>query len=781
MRCTWDDLGGLENEEGNHCSYIEHANGVVEQFWCTKEEVDAWNNLSIEEVQAMCVDDGPYFEEQNEGEWDVDDNIFDHLPLDIKDTLLSTIKEYNIRVTYSLIESLFTSNEFVQMMEQRKEENARKLIKKEKETENKVEGRHKQENSVESRKEDIMSQAHHPLEETLPFPIHATHTVSIKEEEREKEDIHIVLTRPKEDGMNHDKEDPNTFEIEPFPSPLRNPRIEFIWISTRPLHEGFFKLSKYTSEGECDEFDMNEVNEEVDKMIRRCGGLPLAVRILGGLLSTKRTASEWKMVHDNIGSQIIREISPDQNVNQAFQVLSLSYEDLPFRLKHCFLYLAHFPEDYEINTEKSVREMAEIYLEELVKRNLVLVSHIDDVSSRIVKISVHDVMRDVCLLIAKEENFLEVISARTLFSSVNSSTSVPRFKSRRLVVHFGSVDALNFGKLRLRVLDLYRVYFPGGKFPKSIGKLVHLRYLRIEGMSLSKVPSFLGNLTLLVFLDLGIYGPKVHIPNVLKRMKDLRYLVLPYRLSKETKLELGSLVKLETLENFSTKHCRAEDLLSMKNLRQLRINVYGTSDEEALLLSLNNKLKLEEFVLCHHQTEGHVKFDIGGLVSGFPRLHQLRLEGVKMERLPDKLQSAPCLTTIWLKGCRIEEDPMPILEKMPNLKEVCLQMHSFVERKMACSRDGFPQLRSLHLYSLQNLEEWAVEEGSTMPRFRRIWIQCCPELEKLPDGLRNISTLKELDIVLMKREFMDRLVEGGEHHYKVQHIPCVTFDLWDAE
>ncbi|WJZ95163.1 hypothetical protein VitviT2T_013953 [Vitis vinifera] len=39
------------------------------------------------------------------------------------------------------------------------------------------------------------------------------------------------------------------------------------------------------------------------EMVRRCGGLPLALVVLGGLLATKKhTLKEWEKVHRNIGS-----------------------------------------------------------------------------------------------------------------------------------------------------------------------------------------------------------------------------------------------------------------------------------------------------------------------------------------------------------------------------------------------------------------------------------------------------------------------------------------------
>ena len=74
-----------------------------------------------------------------------------------------------------------------------------------------------------------------------------------------------------------------------------------------------------------------------------CGGLPLAIIVLGGFLAAKQTQDEWEDVLKHIKSYIFKE--DDLRVNK---VLSLSYNDLDCHLKPCFLYLGHFPEDFEI-------------------------------------------------------------------------------------------------------------------------------------------------------------------------------------------------------------------------------------------------------------------------------------------------------------------------------------------------------------------------------------------------------------------------------------------------
>ena len=556
-------------------------------------------------------------------------------------------------------------------------------------------------------------------------------------------------------------------------------------------------------------------------MLKHCGGLPLAVKTRGGLLATKRTASEWRKVHNNIRSHIAGEIG--ENSGLIINVITLSYEDLPSHLKHCFLYLAHFPEDHEIQTEtlfnywvaegivmvgseeSTIVDVAEDYLEKLVKRSMVLVGKRNIVTSRIESCRLHDVVREVCLFKAKEESFMQVFNAQ---SSVLDATSTRRvavhlvdddenepvifqqrkiqnLKARALLYitrdfHPWILSTRSFRGLEsLRVLDLFGAQFRRPKLHKSIGKLIHLRYLSLKETNLSVLPSSLGNLELLVYLDLEIYETMVHIPDVLKKMKKLRYLMLPDELSNKTKLELSGLVKLETLKNFSLKHSSVKDLINMTKLRTLWVCcAYGNLAEGVLPLSLGASLKHLEELMLYNKRNGQEqvqpsKIDAGAFVSGFQRLNQLRLD-IEIETLPNELQFPSCITSVSLSSCVLQEDPMPVLEKLHSLKIVSLELNAFTGRKMVCSKARFPKLLTLEFWILDNLEEWVVEEES-MPCLCHLEINDCRKLKSLPDGLRYITSLEEVRVGWMENAFKDKLIQGGEDYYKIQYVSYVVF------
>ncbi|KAG7533420.1 hypothetical protein ISN45_Aa08g010550, partial [Arabidopsis thaliana x Arabidopsis arenosa] len=308
----------------------------------------------------------------------------------------------------------------------------------------------------------------------------------------------------------------------------------------------------------------------------------------------------------------------------------------------------------------------------------------------------------------------------------------------------------------LRVLDLTEVKFKGGKLPSSIGGLIHLRFLSLYHAEVSHLPSSIGNLKLLLYLNLGVAaGEPVHVPNVLKEMLELWYLSLPLLMHDKTELELGDLVNLEQLWYFSTQHSSVTDLLHMTKLRSLSVSLSERCTFETLSSSLRQLRNLETLYLEFSYKTYTVDY-VGELDLDFIHLKELVL-AVRMSKIPDQHQFPPHLEHISLFNCRMEEDPMPILERLLHLKSVKLTYDAFVGRRMLCSKGGFPQLCALEISEKSELEEWIVEEGS-MPCLRTLTIDDCKKLKELPDGLKYITSLKELKIYGMKREWKEKLV-----------------------
>ncbi|PON37647.1 hypothetical protein PanWU01x14_318710 [Parasponia andersonii] len=89
---------------------------------------------------------------------------------------------------------------------------------------------------------------------------------------------------------------------------------------------------------------------------------------------------------------------------------------------------------------------------------------------------------------------------------------------------------------------------------------------------------------------------------------------------------------------------------------------------------------------------------------------------------------------------------------------------------------GFPKLETLKLIGLRELQGWEIEKGA-IPCLRILDIYRIPKLTMIPERLRFISSLRELN-VQMSSSFVDRirLEDGteGEDFYKVRHIPSLS-------
>ena len=178
--------------------------------------------------------------------------------------------------------------------------------------------------------------------------------------------------------------------------------------------ELFYKKVFQAEEGNCP----RELVELSCKIVGRCEGLPLAVVVIGGLLSSEgKVVSEWSKLYDSLSL----ELDTNLRLRSILKILSLSYHVLPYYLKACFLYLGMFPEDYFINCAKLIRlwiaegfvkekqgltleELAQVYLNQLIHKSLVQVAVFDEVGkNRYCR--VHDMLREVILSRSEELNF----------------------------------------------------------------------------------------------------------------------------------------------------------------------------------------------------------------------------------------------------------------------------------------------------------------------------------------------------------------------------------------
>ncbi|XP_074356791.1 putative disease resistance protein RF9 [Apium graveolens] len=270
-------------------------------------------------------------------------------------------------------------------------------------------------------------------------------------------------------------------------------------------------------------------------------------------------------------------------------------------------------------------------------------------------------------------------------------------------------------------------------------------------------------------------------------LRRLRHLYLPdwkvHSLGKKAKLRFDGLSKLETLENFNSDWCEVKDLPKLTSLRKLVLRVDNSCDhvEEmmkyltAIALSATSCLQYLVLTVCECDLGSRNGPDIlRKLLSDHKyNLRELKLIG----QLPELAQlfeqqlqnthtdvSLIHITRLHLMVSCLEEDPMPVLEKIQTLRELLLHRKAFMGQELVCSAIGFPKLTHLVLRNLPNFMKWRVEEGS-MPVLSHLMIRNCPKLEELPEGIKIFHSLQELRVEVMPLDFYKRLrvVNGAKY------------------
>ncbi|KAH7689159.1 P-loop containing nucleoside triphosphate hydrolase protein [Dioscorea alata] len=515
--------------------------------------------------------------------------------------------------------------------------------------------------------------------------------------------------------------------------------------------------------------------EYAHQLVQRCGGLPLALVVLGGLVSTKKTKGEWKKIIENIEGPFV------EGGERCLEILALSYNDLPYYLKSCFLYFGCFKEDEEIPTKtlirlwsaegflptkngKSIEEFGSDCLDELAQRCLIQLSKRDyDDSARLCRI--HDLLRDLCISEAKENKFLEIYQNDTA-----DYDTIPN-AARRLII-FNKMEILNYSHSNLRGLLFYE-YIDYDILKGWLGrfKLLRVLYLRNKYMLEIPLPSWIGHLrNLQTFIVISHELEK--ISDSLWIINNLRHVYLVNLLGAVTP-NMGNNVpkSLQTLKGVNVGSWIGNTLPNLTNLCELGIDGVSNDHADALSSSLQKLGRLASFSI----NDGH-EIPLDNIIIAFSNQHCLKTlslwGSLNCKQLPHNDVFPRQLVELHLSNSRLEQDPMATLEKLPCLKYLVLRM-AYTGKQMICSATCFPQLLSLFIGAFHEFEEWMIEEKA-MSCLKYLWIDSCPRLKMISEGLKNVP-LDQLKLIDMPEEFMTGIKENtGEDWYKIQHVPNIT-------
>ncbi|XP_017975262.1 PREDICTED: putative disease resistance protein RGA1 [Theobroma cacao] len=521
---------------------------------------------------------------------------------------------------------------------------------------------------------------------------------------------------------------------------------------------------------------------------KKCRGVPLVARVIGGTMSNKRDKEEWLSIKRcNIWDSLERN-------NSILHVLKLSFDRLPSpSLKRCFAYCSNFPKDFCIEREQLIQFwMAEGFLHPSEEEGHMTMEDIGnmhfkallsnslfqdverDAYGNVQVFKMHDLVHDLAVFVSKEETMVldtdsmrdtsHVRHMRVTFNGEVVPTLL-RHAAPKLHSLFLKVDVFSMfsGDLKsLRTLNLSGACIE--KLPASLGKLKHLRFLDISRTNITELPKSFTRLYNLQTLRL-VKCSLEKLPKGMKNLVSLRHIY--FDLEKLMPVDIGHLACLQTLPFFFVnmeKGCRVEELRCLSQLRgKLKIcNLEDVKDNaEATRANMQAKTKLYKLKLkWSYKRKGYIndKEVLEGL-KPCSNLKSLTIVNYWGDDLPSWMlrrgygsdHTFPLNNLVKLKLINCKEClNVPSLGELCNLRVLEIDEMKKVNR-IGCefyfngthdkkyrtsSSQGqgeatklFPALRRFVLVEMESLEEWSDDMDPAM--IEREGVVVFPCLEEL--------------------------------------------------
>ncbi|TYH93208.1 hypothetical protein ES332_A13G237100v1 [Gossypium tomentosum] len=490
-----------------------------------------------------------------------------------------------------------------------------------------------------------------------------------------------------------------------------------------------------------------------EDIVKKCKGVPLAVRTLGSLLFQKTNESDWIYIRE---SEIWRL---EQDENDILPVLKLSYNHLPSHLQRCLTFLSLYRKDEMYYSDKVIRlwmangllehpkqnqeweDVGKRYLNELLLRCLIqkerdfglyfsfkmhdlvhdLVLDVSQKECKTVNFETERVDENVRHLLLCDEKLVEV--PRVLEEMKNVQTIIIRDASEESKTIHESVINLCVSNFKyLRALELS--HSPLAALPNSIGTLKHLRDLDLdECRGIRELPRSFYNLRSLQSLNLGDTGLK-QLPDSVQRLIELRHLVITIEATHLKEIRAGCWTSLQYLKlvRCIKLECLPEGMQYLKSLRTLVLSYCIRLVSLPWSLKFLTKLEHLEIIGCT----------------------KINLEMEAEEEEEKDLQLS-------LKTFSLES--LSVLTDLPRLL-------------LQGSSSTLQQLRINICPHLSVLPAW-------LPNFtslHKLEIMGCINLSALPEGIDRLTNLRELTIGRCPQLSKRYKQNGGEDWHKIAHV-----------
>ncbi|XP_062182305.1 putative disease resistance protein RGA4 [Phragmites australis] len=474
---------------------------------------------------------------------------------------------------------------------------------------------------------------------------------------------------------------------------------------SEPESWGFFlKNSGWVEE------EGSELIQDGKEIVKKCGGLPLAIKILGGVLRGKSEVNTLRAIR---GSSLWNEEDIEE---QVFASLKLSYIHLENHLKPCFTFCSIFPKGYRINKDHLIaqwiahgfvnpqnedrpEDIGSEYFDSLVKVGFLQGSLLNSYNAELIY-SMHDLIHDLTRKILRHEmgtspprNIPTDCTHSCRYLSLTSCTQ--KFdrglfdKVRALYVSDGNPSLDKQVKKNCYIRSVVLDYTIDTPFPLFILKFEYLGYLEIHNVRCIQLPEAISgcwNLQALYFINCKGF---VTLPKSIGKLKKLRALELMNTDLESLPQSIGECRDLQCLELYSCYKLREipNSIGKIENLRVLQI--VWCSDVQQLpseFIGEFNNIQTINFAACEN-------------LQDLPRtfssrtLRTLNLSRTRITTLPEWVTLIGTLECINLEWCTsLGELPRGIgnLKRLEVLNIQCCW-------NLRCMPSGFGQLTCLKM------------------------------------------------------------------------------------
>uniref|UniRef100_A0A0E0G5E7 NB-ARC domain-containing protein n=1 Tax=Oryza nivara TaxID=4536 RepID=A0A0E0G5E7_ORYNI len=463
-------------------------------------------------------------------------------------------------------------------------------------------------------------------------------------------------------------------------------------------------------------------------IVKKCKGLPLALKTMGDMMSSKQQVKEWETIaRSNIGDN-------DRGEDDILPVLKLSFRHLPPEMKQCFAFCSVFTKDHEMDKEVLIQLwMANGFIQEdktmgleqkgeYVFRKLVWRSFLQDVKQERTVNPTGSIYR--MLHISNESNSG---IAQNIILSPHFDNSVVTTRSSIQSIY----DILTF--LGLTWMCCQYLDLSGSDMdvlPSSICTMYNLQTLRLNCCKkLRYLPEGMRTMSKLIHLYLFSCPLKRMPPNIslLKNLRTLTTFILdtePGRGIEELKdlnhlanrLELYNLRKINSRKNGKDANLHLKQDLRCKDLS----TVWFLVSIECMSLSKMENLTTLFMNVVGVKAEGYyIPLQI------FPRLKDMTLSQLSnLEKWTEStageantsLVTFPKLATLCISDCpKLASVPdCPVLKELKTYGYCSLAMSSLAHlttlseliyrenESMRMSLGSWPSLTKLHISSSYN-------------------------------------------------------------------------------